>query len=173
MTSALYEVLKTHIETLSDIKGVAYFNNQPNTPEAHFAVKTPCVYVEFSTFDAKGYATNPDTNQQLVRGLLNIRLHVRQDRVDQHKPLHLDILASLVAHMVQYKDDANGLSNMGIGQIQPDHDHDNVISHVIDYQAAYDMQLPVVPPTTVTEVALELNTDLIILDPDIRTGYID
>lgn len=165
MQLAIYNALKARIETLTDLKYVALWNNQYEREDVNVAFGYPNCFIEFP--DAQ-YIENLQGQQQ---GTLQINLHLG---FESYKTEDTAIL--------QLKQDLNTLIHgwstpynsrfLRRSEIQSN-DHTNIQEFIITYvMQGFDYSAMDAPTTEALVDTLILNNSPQIENDIIRTGYI-
>ncbi len=179
----IYESIKTKIEqTVSDIKRVVVWNNQPNYEIEERPYEYPYIGVEMSVEWMRTEASNRDgqlarLTQNQQKGIVTINIHHVFENLNNETDSFVTI--ENIRHKCFRA--LNNLDNAQFTPLEriasaPDSDHDRVIILVDTYTTEaieYAIIDDTLPEVEFDDLTVETNGELIITNYDIRTGTLN
>ena len=162
----VYQLLKAKILTTPSIKTVKVFNNQLKKLAKEELFKFPAVFIEIVDVTMK---IRPQAQVQDVTA--TIRLHVVNNSVKQGDDfLIYEVKDQLHQYINKYSGDGKFRPLLRSSETL-DFNHDSLYSYVMEYQTGWkDVTPPITPESEVTITDFNLEFDLDIDNPIIRTG---
>lgn len=160
MQLALYNALKTQIETLTELQYVSLWNNQFVREEENVTFGFPCVFIEFTNINYSDYLQGNQKFQMDV----NIHIGFQSKATEDTDILRLKQDVQAVIHFFQ-----QGYNTKMLRRAEAQNfDHDNVQEYIITYAVSgKDFTTDKLPSTEVTVTDLDLT-----LEPQISNDII-
>ena len=166
MQLALYNAIKTRLETISDLKYVALWNNQFEREEENVSFNYPCAFIEFSDIS---YLDDLNLRQR-CNMTVNIHIGFESYKTEDTSILTLKQTVNAVLHG---KSIANQTRMLRRAETQ-NFDHTNVQEYIIGYNVeGNDITAMNLPTEQATINTLDITIDPQISNFSIRTGVED
>jgi hypothetical protein len=172
----ILDILKARlIEQVPELKTVDLFNNQyarsnnDNTEEnTQEAFDYPSCFISFEDITWSG------TSSGAQKANLIVRLHIGYSNLMSSLGV-FDLVSDIHVALQGFGDPTSKFQTLKRESERPNYDHNNVYVYEVDYRTAFldDSTYNRKPYTPISDVELELQPDLKIDYPVIRTGKID
>lgn len=159
MQLSLYNAIKAQLETLTELKYVALFNNQFELESENISFGYPCVLIEFSNISYSDFLNGVQKYQ------MNVNLHIGFESYKTEDTSILTLKQNVQAKMFQFQ---NGYETKMLRRAEVQNfNHNNIQEYVITYSVSgkdYADSLPATEAdvdTLVTTISPQIQNDII------------